>query len=70
MLLGPAADNSPSVRYKHYYIDAKVQVQDLRTHMEAVHGEEFAEVDVAKWIDCAGSAGLDSLIASYLEAVT
>lgn len=59
----------PLLRYLHHSSKKKVPVQDLRTHMEAVHGEIFEEVDVVDWISLASSKGLDPLIASYLEAV-
>ena len=64
-----ALPTTDSVRFVHHSGKAKVPIHEFRVHMERVHCQKFAEVDIEEWIARALEAGIDPLITTYLEGI-
>ncbi|KAF7596241.1 hypothetical protein BBP40_002774 [Aspergillus hancockii] len=57
------------VRFRHHSGQVKVSIENIREHMEGIHGHAFAQDDIQDWIHKAVEAGIDPLIATYLESL-
>ncbi|KAK0120184.1 polyketide synthase [Cadophora gregata] len=62
-------DMGASIHFRHHSGKVKTPISQFQRHMENVYGGQFEAVDVTEWMDRATQAGLDPLIAAYLEGV-